>query len=79
MELKVAKVLSVSDIPGKDKLYRIKIDLGSEQRQIVAGLKPYFSREELQGKSLVVVSNLAPATIAGIESQSTRAFYQAQE
>ena len=69
-ELKAAKILSAEEIPGKDKLYKLQIDLGSEQRQIVAGLKPYYSREELEGKIIIVVANLEPARIAGIESQA---------
>ena len=70
IELKVAKIVAVEDIEGKDKLYKLQIDLGSEKRQIVAGLKQYYSKEELQGKSIIVVSNLEPAKIAGIESQA---------
>ncbi len=70
IELKVAKILEVEDIPAKDRLYKIKIDLGSEQRQIVAGLKEYYSKEELLGKNIVVVANLEPAVIAGIKSEA---------
>ena len=69
-ELKVAKIISVEDIPGKDKLYKLQIDLGSEQRQIVAGLKQEYSKEELEGHLIVVVSNLEPARFAGLESQA---------
>ncbi len=69
-ELKIAKIVSVEEIPGKDKLYKLQIDLGSEQRRIVAGLKPYYSKEELEGKSIIVVANLEPRQIAGIESQA---------
>lgn len=69
-ELRIAKVEAVEDLEGKDKLYKIQIDLGEEKRQIVAGLKPYYSKEELQGKNIVVVANLEPAKIAGIESQA---------
>lgn len=69
-ELKVAKIIEAEDIPGKDKLYKIKIDLGEEQRQIIAGIKPYYGKEELAGKNIIVVANLEPATIAGLESQA---------
>lgn len=69
-ELRVAKISSVEDIEDKDKLFKIQIDLGEEKRQIVAGLKEFYSREELQGKNIVVVANLQPANIAGIESQA---------
>lgn len=67
-ELRVAKILSAEDIPGKDKLYKVLIDLGAEKRTIVSGLKNIYSREELLGKNVVVVSNLEKARIAGIES-----------
>lgn len=69
VKLKTAKVLEVEEVPGKDKLYRLQVDLGGEQRQLVAGIKPYYPKEELLGKTIVVVANLAPARIAGIESQ----------
>ena len=69
-ELKIAKILSAEEVPGKDKLYRLQIDLGGEQRQIVAGLRQEYSKEELEGHTIVVVSNLEPARIAGIESQA---------
>jgi len=70
IELKIAKILSVEEIPGKDKLYKLQIDLGKEKRQIVAGLRQEYGKEELQGKSIIVVANLEPARIAGIESQA---------
>ena len=69
-ELKVAKILKVEDIPGKDKIYRIQIDLGSEQRQIISGLREEYTKEELEGQSIIVVANLEPAKFAGLESQA---------
>ena len=69
-ELKVAKIIAAEDIEGKDKLYKIQIDLGSEQRQIIAGVKQYYEKEELQGMNIIVVANLEPAKIAGLESQA---------
>ena len=69
VKLKTAKVVEVEEVPGKDKLYRLQVELGGEQRQLVAGIKPYYPKEELIGKTIVVISNLAPARIAGIESQ----------
>ena len=69
VKLKTAKILEVEDVAGKDKLYRLQVDLGGEQRQLVAGVKPYYTKEELQGKTIVMIANLAPAKIAGIESQ----------
>lgn len=70
IEMKAAKVLEVTDIPGKDKLYKITIDLGGEQRTIVAGIKEFYSQDELKGMTIVVVSNLEPATIAGVKSEA---------
>lgn len=70
MELKVAKILSVEEVEGKDKLYKIQIDLGQEKRQIVAGLRQFYSKEQLHGNNIIVVANLHPAKIAGIESQA---------
>lgn len=68
IELKSAKILAVEDIAGKDKLYKLQIDLGTEKRQLVAGIKQYYSKEELLGKTIIVVANLEPAVIAGNQS-----------
>ncbi len=68
LELKVAKVLSAEPVPGATKLLKLQIDLGAEQRQIVAGIALAYKPEELVGKSIVVVANLAPAVIRGVES-----------
>lgn len=69
LNLKVAKVLEVKDHPEADKLYVIKIDLGNEKKQIVAGMKPYYSKEELLGRNIIVVTNLEQAKLRGIVSQ----------
>jgi len=69
LDLRVAVVTEVKDHPQADKLYVLKIDLGSEQRQLCAGLKPYYLKEELLGKHLVVVTNLKPAKLRGELSQ----------
>ena len=69
IELRAAKVLKVEHVAGKDKLYRLEVDVGAKQpRTLVAGLKPHYEIEKLVGKTIVVASNLAPAKIAGIES-----------
>jgi methionyl-tRNA synthetase len=67
-KLKTAKVLEAEKVEGADKLLKLQIDLGSEQRQIVAGIAEYYTPEELIGKTVVVVANLQPAKIRGIES-----------
>jgi len=69
VELVVGTVKSVEPHPNADKLYVMKVDLGGEERQLVAGLKPYYTAEELNGKQLVVVANLEPAVLRGVESQ----------
>jgi len=68
LDLKVAKVLSAELVEGATKLLKLQIDLGTEQRQIVAGIALAYKPEELVGKSIVVVANLAPAVIRGVES-----------
>jgi len=69
LDLRIAKILGIEDVPGKDKLYKLSVDLGTEKRTLVAGIKSNYSKEELKGKSLVVVVNLEPAKIAGILSE----------
>lgn len=68
VELKVAKVLAAESVPGATKLLRLQIDIGTEQRQIVAGIAAAYRPEELVGRSVVVVTNLQPAKIRGVES-----------
>jgi len=69
LNLKVANVLEVKEHPNADKLFILKIDLGKEKRQIVAGLAGYYKPEEIVGKKIVVVSNLEHAKLRGVESQ----------
>ena len=60
IKLRVGRVLEASEHPNADKLLVLKVDLGDEQRQIVAGLKAYYEPESLVGKNLIIVANLAP-------------------
>jgi len=69
LNLKVAKILEVKDHPDADKLYVLQIDLGAEKRQLVAGLKGHYSKEELKNKKIIVLTNLKYAKLRGIESQ----------
>lgn len=69
LDLRVGKVLEAREHPNADKLIVLKVDLGSEQRQLVAGLKGYYTPEELVGQSIIVVANLAPRQMRGEESQ----------
>ena len=68
VQLRTARVLEAEKVPKADKLLKLQIDLGSETRQIVAGIAEYYSPEDIIGKNLVIVSNLKPATIRGVES-----------
>ncbi|MDR4509775.1 MAG: methionine--tRNA ligase subunit beta [Candidatus Brocadiaceae bacterium] len=70
IDLRIAEVKSVEPHPNADKLYILKINVGdgNEDRQIVAGIRNFYHQEELVGKRIVIVNNLAPAVIRGIES-----------
>ena len=68
-KLKTAKVLTAEKVEGADKLLKLQIELGTETRQLVAGVAQYYTPEEIVGKTIVVVSNLKPAKIRGIESR----------
>jgi len=70
LEIKVAKIKEVKDHPNADKLYVIVIDLGDKLKQIVAGIKSAYTKEDLVGKQVVVVDNLEPAVLRGVESQA---------
>ena len=68
-EMVVATILTCEPHPNADKLFVMQVDVGEgEPRQLVAGLKPYYKAEALVGKRVVVVTNLAPATLRGVES-----------
>lgn len=69
IELKIAKVLSAERVPKSEKLLKLQVSLGSEQRQIVAGIGKKYEPEALVGKTIVIVANLKPAKLMGIESQ----------
>ena len=69
MQLVVGKIESVEDHPKADKLYVLKVDLGTEVRTIVAGLKKHYGREGLVGKNVIVIMNLEHATIRGVKSE----------
>jgi methionyl-tRNA synthetase len=69
IELKVATIKSVELHPKADKLLVLKVDLGNEERQLVAGIKQHYAVEELIGKKIIVVTNLDYAKLRGVESQ----------
>ena len=69
LELRVAEIQNVEDIEGADKLYKLEISLGEEVRTIVAGIKQFYSHDDLKGKKIIVLTNLTPRKLKGIESQ----------
>ena len=68
-ELIIAQVKDVKEHPNADRLYVVRVDTGSEERQLVAGIRLSYAPEALVGKRVVIVSNLEPATIRGEVSQ----------
>jgi methionine--tRNA ligase beta chain len=69
IELRVGTVRSAEMHPNADKLLVLHVDLGGEQRQICAGIRNHYTPEELIGRQIVVVANLQPAKLRGLESQ----------
>ena len=69
VELRTAKVLSCERVPKAKKLLCMQLDLGYEQRQVVSGIAAYYTPEQMIGKKVIIVANLKPAKLCGIESQ----------
>ncbi len=69
IDLRVGYVESAEPVPGAKKLIRLIVDLGSEKRQILAGLAEWYKPEDLKGKYIIVVANLKPKKMMGLESQ----------
>ena len=68
IDLKVGTIISAKKVEKADKLLQLEIDLGFEKRTILSGIAEHFSPEEITGKQVVVVANLAPRKMRGIES-----------
>jgi len=68
-ELIIAKIVEVNDHPNADKLYVLKVDTGTEVKQLVAGIKKSYTKEQLLGRQFVLLNNLEPAVIRGETSQ----------
>ncbi len=69
VELRTAKVIACEKVPKAKKLLKLGLDLGYEKRQVVSGIAAYYAPEDLVGKKVIVVANLKPAKLCGIESQ----------
>ena len=69
LDIRVALVEEIEKVPKADKLYKLTIDLGDEKRILVAGLAEHYKVDELKGKKIVILANLEPRKLRGIESQ----------
>ncbi|MDP3024172.1 MAG: methionine--tRNA ligase subunit beta, partial [candidate division Zixibacteria bacterium] len=69
MDIRVAKVIEAQKVEGAKKLLKLKVEFGDENREIVAGIAEYYKPEELVGKKIILLANLKPARIKGIESK----------
>jgi len=70
LDLRVAEIKKVEEIKGADKLYKLTLDVGElGERTICAGIKSYYTKDELKGKKIIYFSNLKPRMLKGIESQ----------
>ncbi len=69
LDIRVALVEEIEKVPKADKLYKLSIDLGDEKRTLVAGLAEHYKADELKGKKIVILANLEPRKLRGIESQ----------
>ena len=70
LDIRVAKILSTEPIPGKSKIIKGTIDLGNEQRTVIIGGAQYYSPDDLVGKIVIVIANLEPKKMAGVESNA---------
>ena len=69
VELKVAKILTAERVEGSEKLVKLQIDLGEEQRQLIAGIGKQYTPEDLIDTQIIIVANLEPRKLMGLESQ----------
>ena len=69
LDLRVGTITTAEPHPNADRLLRLQVDLGDHQRQICAGIKQFYEPENLVGKQIVVVANLPPRKMRGLESQ----------
>jgi methionyl-tRNA synthetase len=69
INIRTARIKEVTDHPNADRLYVVRLVIGEEERDVVAGIKKGYTKEELLGKLVIVVENLEPAVIRGVESR----------
>ncbi|MEM2695938.1 MAG: methionine--tRNA ligase subunit beta [Thermoproteota archaeon] len=69
LDIRLAKVLSAERVEGSEKLLKLRVSLGEEERTLMAGIAKHYSPEELIGKKVLILANLKPRKILGVESQ----------
>lgn len=69
LDIRTGEILKIENIKDSDNLYKLEVDLGTETKTLVAGLKKYYRKEELEGKRCIVLCNLESKKIKGIKSQ----------
>ena len=69
LQLRIGKIIKCEEVPKSKKLLCSQVQIGSEVKQILSGIKQYYSAEEMVGKKVLVLSNLKPATLAGMVSE----------
>jgi tRNA-binding protein len=69
LEIKIAEIESVVPHPNADRLYVLGVKVGEVRKQLVAGIRVHYTEEQLKGKKIVMIDNLEPAVIRGVESQ----------
>jgi len=69
LDLRVGTIEKVEPVPGTDKLYKLTVNLGKERRIIVSGIRDVYDIADLHGRQIVVIANLEPKVIKGVESQ----------
>jgi methionyl-tRNA synthetase len=69
IEFKTGKIKEVNDHPNADRLYVVTVDMGDRTKQVVAGIKNHYKKEDLIGRHVIIVDNLDPAMLRGVESQ----------
>ena len=68
-EFRIAEIIDVQLHPNADRLYVLKVQVGENTKQIVAGIRKFYGIDELKGKKVVIIDNLEPAVLRGVESQ----------
>jgi len=68
LDIRIGTILEAESVPDTDKLLKLKVDLGDEQRELIAGIADTYGPEDIKGKQIPILTNLEPKTIKGIES-----------